>query len=47
MEGSALEDMAKMLATFDPNYPLLVTVSGVQDLGFNAYDSEDGEDKDG
>ena len=48
MEDFALEDMAKMLATFDPNHPLLVAVSGVRDLGFNTYDSdEDGEDEDG
>lgn len=42
----ALEDMAKMLATFDPDHPLLVAVSWVWDLGFNDSD-EDGEDGDG
>lgn len=48
MEDFALEDIAKMLATFDPNHPLLVAVSGVRDLGFNTYDSdEDGGDEDG
>ena len=45
MEDFALEDMAKM---FDPNHSLLVAASGVRDLGFNTYDSdEDGGDEDG
>jgi len=49
MEDFALEDKAKMLATFDPNHSsMLAAVSGVRDLGFNTYDSdEDGEDEDG
>lgn len=41
IEDFALEDMAKMLAGFDPNHPLLVAVAGVKDLGFNTYDSDD------
>ncbi|KAF8952312.1 armadillo-type protein [Flammula alnicola] len=46
MEDFALEDMAKMLAGFDHNHPLLVAVSGVRDLGFNTYDSdEDGDEE--
>jgi len=41
IEDFALEDMAKMLMTFDPNHPLLVAVSGVRDLGFNTFESDD------
>lgn len=48
MEVFALRDMAKMLALFDPNHTLLAAVSGVRDLGFNTYDSDEGgEDEDG
>ncbi|OBZ65152.1 Importin subunit beta-3 [Grifola frondosa] len=43
MEDFALEDMAKMLATFDTNHPLLMAVSSVRDLGLqlSQWDSED------
>lgn len=43
MEDFALEDMAKMLAIFDPNHPLLMAVSSVRDLGMHLsqWDSED------
>jgi importin-5 len=47
MEDFALEDMGKMLAAFDPNHPLLVAVSGVRDLGFNTYDSDEEGEEDG
>ncbi|KAF9521782.1 armadillo-type protein [Crepidotus variabilis] len=43
IEDYALEDMAKMLVTFDPNHTLLVAVSSVRDLGFNTYDSDEEE----
>jgi len=46
IEDFALEDMAKMLAVFETNHPLLVAVSSVKELGFNQYDSdEDGNDE--
>lgn len=41
IEDFALEDMAKMLTALDPNHPLLVAVSGVKDLGFNSWGSDD------
>ncbi|KAF9457022.1 armadillo-type protein [Collybia nuda] len=44
IEDFALEDIGKMLAMFDTNHPLLVAVSGVKDLGFNTWDSEEEED---
>ncbi|RDB16214.1 Importin subunit beta-3 [Hypsizygus marmoreus] len=44
IEDFALEDMAKMLATLDPNHGLLVAVSSVKDLGFNSYDSDEDEE---
>ncbi|KDR69484.1 hypothetical protein GALMADRAFT_128597 [Galerina marginata CBS 339.88] len=47
IEDFALEDMAKMLAGFDPSHPLLVAVAGVRDLGFNTYDSDDDGDEEG
>jgi hypothetical protein len=47
MEDFALEDMEKMLATFDPNHPLLIAVSGVRDLGFNTYDPDEEGEEDG
>lgn len=46
IEDFALEDMAKMLMSFDPNHPLLVAVSSVRDLGFNTFESDDeGDDE--
>ncbi|PPQ86212.1 hypothetical protein CVT25_006892 [Psilocybe cyanescens] len=45
IEDFALEDMGKMLMCFDPNHPLLVAVSGVRDLGFNTYDSDEEGDE--
>lgn len=47
MEDFALEDMERMLATFDPNHPLLVAVSGVRDLGFNTFDADEEGEEDG
>ncbi|KAF8880336.1 hypothetical protein CPB84DRAFT_1792588 [Gymnopilus junonius] len=47
MEDFALEDMGKMVAEFDTNHPLLVAVSGVRDLGFNTYDSDEEGDEEG
>lgn len=44
IEDFALEDIGKMLATFDANHPLLVAVSSVKDLGFNTWDSEEEEE---
>ena len=41
IEDFALEDMGKMLTTFDINHPLLVAVASVRDLGFNTYDSDE------
>jgi len=41
IEDFALEDMGKMLTTFDVNHPLLVAVASVRDLGFNTYDSDE------
>jgi len=41
IEDYALDDMAKTLVMFDSNHPLLVAVSGVRDLGFNTYDSDE------
>lgn len=46
-EEFALDDMAKLLAMFDSNHPLLVAVSSVRDLGLNSWDSEDGGDEEG
>src|SRR5260370_39614134 len=46
IEDYALDDMAKTLVMFDSNHPLLVAVSGVRDLGFNTYDSDEGLDED-
>lgn len=44
MEDFALEDMGKMLTTFDPNHPLMVAVSSVRELGINQWESdEEGE----
>ena len=43
IEDFALEDMGKMLSTFDVNHPLLVAVASVRDLGFNTYDSDEEE----
>jgi len=45
MEDFALEDMGKMLATFNENHELLIAVSSVRDLGLglNAYDDEEVE----
>ncbi|KAK7012698.1 armadillo-type protein [Favolaschia claudopus] len=45
IEDFALEDMGKMLAGFDANHGLLVAVSSVRELGFNQYDSEEGEEE--
>lgn len=47
IEDFALEDMGKMLAAFDVNHPLLVAVSGVRDLGFNTWDSDEEGDEEG
>jgi importin-5 len=44
IEDFALEDMAKMLTTFDVNHQLLVAVASVRDLGFNTHDSDEEED---
>jgi hypothetical protein len=41
IEDFALEDMGKMLSTFDINHPLLVAVASVRDLGFNMYVSDE------
>ncbi|KAF8637449.1 hypothetical protein AX17_002814 [Amanita inopinata Kibby_2008] len=46
-EDFALEDMAKLLAMFDPNHPLLVAVSSVRDLGVSDWDSDDDGDEEG
>ena len=46
-EDFALDDMAKLLAVFDSNHPLLVAVSGVRDLGLNSWDTEDDGDEEG
>ena len=40
IEDFALEDMGKMLSSFDINHPLLVAAS-VRDLGFNTYYSDE------
>ncbi|KAH9167134.1 ARM repeat-containing protein [Lactarius sanguifluus] len=48
MEEFALEELAKMLAIFDPNHPLLVAVPSVRDLGLGlgAWDGDgDGGDE--
>ncbi|KAL1738075.1 hypothetical protein HDZ31DRAFT_78656, partial [Schizophyllum fasciatum] len=37
IEEFCLEDMAKLLAMFDKDHPLLVAVSSVKDLGFGGY----------
>ncbi|KAI0314845.1 armadillo-type protein [Amylostereum chailletii] len=44
IEEFALEDMAKLLAMFDPAHPLLIAVASVRDLGFRttAWDEMDG-----
>ena len=42
IEDFALEDMDKLLSTFDINHPLLVAFV-VRDLGFNTYDSDEEE----
>ena len=44
MEDFALEDMAKVLRTFDMAHPLLIAVSSVRELGLNLsdWDGEDG-----
>ncbi|TFK34400.1 ARM repeat-containing protein [Crucibulum laeve] len=47
MEDFALEDMGKMLSSLDPNHPLLMAVSGVRDLGFNTWDSDEEGDEEG
>ena len=47
IEDFALEDMGKMLTTFDVNHPLLVAVASVRDLGFNTYDSDEEGDEEG
>ncbi|KZT64897.1 ARM repeat-containing protein [Daedalea quercina L-15889] len=44
MEEFALEDMQKLLVSFDPNHPLLVAISSVRDLGLHLAQS-DGEDE--
>jgi importin-5 len=46
MEDFALEDMGKMLATFNESHELLIAVSSVRDLGLGlvAYDEEEGEE---
>ena len=44
IEDFALEDMGKMLTSFDVNHPLLallVAIASVRDLGFNTYDSDE------
>jgi hypothetical protein len=46
-EDFALDDMAKLLAMFDPNHRLLVAVSSVRDLGLNSWESEDDGDDEG
>ena len=42
IEAFTLEDMGMILTTFDVNQPLLVFVASVRDLGFNTYDSDEG-----
>ncbi|KAG6909546.1 hypothetical protein DXG01_016939 [Tephrocybe rancida] len=44
VEDFVLEDMGKMLVVLDPAHPLLVAVSGVKDLGFNTWESEEEEE---
>ncbi|KAG6865210.1 hypothetical protein C0991_004411 [Blastosporella zonata] len=44
VEDFVLEDMGQMLAVMDPAHPLLVAVSGVRDLGFNTWESEEDEE---
>ncbi|KAL1730373.1 armadillo-type protein [Schizophyllum commune] len=44
IEEFCLEDMAKLLAMFDKDHPLLVAVSSVKDLGFGAWTGEEGEE---
>ncbi|THG94123.1 hypothetical protein EW026_g7284 [Hermanssonia centrifuga] len=46
MEEFALEDMAKMLSTFDPNHPLLIAISSVRDLGLHLEQWESGDEGD-
>ncbi|KAJ3506180.1 hypothetical protein NLJ89_g7010 [Agrocybe chaxingu] len=47
IEDFALEDMGKMLLSFDSNHPLLVAVSSVRELGLNTYDSDEDVDDEG
>ncbi|RPD72308.1 ARM repeat-containing protein [Lentinus tigrinus ALCF2SS1-7] len=44
MEDFALEEMAKVLRTLDPNHPLLIAVSSVRELGLHLSEW-DGEDE--
>ena len=37
IEDFTLEDMGKMLSTFNINHPLLVAVASVRDLGLHVY----------
>ena len=46
MEDFALEDMAKVLRTFDNSHSLLIAVSSVRELGLNLSEWE-GEDGNG
>ena len=46
IEEFALEDMAKLLASLDPNHALLVAISSVKALGIlNQWDSEEDDDE--
>lgn len=47
MEEFALEDMAKMLSTMDPNHTLLIAVSSVRELGLHLDQWESGDEGDG
>ncbi|TRM64570.1 armadillo-type protein [Schizophyllum amplum] len=44
IEEFCLEDMAKLIAMFDKDHPLLIAVSSVKDLGFGAWTGDEGEE---
>ena len=44
MEEFALDDIAKMLSTFDPNHSLLIAVSSVRELGLHLDQWESGDE---
>jgi importin-5 len=44
MEEFALEDMSKMLTTFDPNHSLLIAISSVRELGLHLDQWESGDE---